>query len=304
MEIYQHSGKAPLVSVLLSVAAGLIVALVGAFLYAWSVQWIPLIFLNFLATVFYAAIVGWAVGGVARAGKVRSLTAVGLASLLCMAAGVWLYWGASIWAMGGREVGWNAWRPDVLWAFVEHLYVNGSWGIKNGNPVTGLFLAAVWVVEIGMLLGIAWVTALACVGQPFCESCGQWTQTEKRVAAFDAEGHEPVWQRVITDDLPALGEVPLLVEDKAKYVRLDFAKCPNCENSNFMTLQAVHITTDNKGNVETIERKLIEHGVLTAEQSQIIRHLAAMAIEEVQIDPAAEAPPAVSESDPSADQQA
>ena len=263
-----------------SLLSGLLVALLGGFLYAWSVQWIPLIYINFLATLAYAAIVGGAVGVVARMGKIRSNLAVGLLTLFAMTVGIWLYWGASIWAMGGREVGINAWRPVVLSEFVQHLFEHGSWGLKNGAPVTGWFLVTVWIVEIGLLLGVAWATAVACVSQPFCESCNEWTETETAVARFDANGHESVWQRVITDDLPALGEVPLLTEDKPKFVRLDFAKCPKCENSNFMTLQAVEITTDSKGNTKTNERKLLSHGILTAEQSQIIRHLASMASEE------------------------
>jgi len=297
METYRHSGRTPLGAAAISLLTGLFIALIGAFAYAWSVQWIPLIYINFLATLAFGALVGGAVGVVARVGRIRSDAVVGLIALFCMAVGVWLYWGASFWAMFGPEAGLRPWGPTLLSAYVQHLFENGSWGLKDGDPIKGWFLTAVWVVEIGLLFVVAWATALACVNQPFCESCGEWTETESAVARFDAKGDEAVWQRVITDDLPALGEVPLLSEDKPNYVRLDFAKCPKCEHSNFMTLQAVEITTDSKGNTKTKERKLLVHGILTAEQSQIIRHLATMTEEEPVVDAPAHNQAALSEND-------
>jgi phage FluMu protein Com len=279
MQTYKHSGSTPFSAVALCLIAGLTAAAIGGFIYAWSLWYIPFIYLNFLATLLYAAIVGWVVGGAAAAGKIRNLTVVGLLSLACMLFGIWIYWGTSIWAMFGVRTGLIAWSPQTLFGFGQDLYEKGSWGFKEGDPIKGPVLALIWLVESGMLLGIAFKTAVGCVNQPFCESCQKWTTAEKGVARFDALGDEPVWQRVITDDLPALGEVPLLAEDRSKFVRLDFAKCPACENSNFMTLQTVEITTDNKGNVKVKERPLITHAVLTAEQSQIIRYLASMASE-------------------------
>ncbi len=280
MQTYKHSGVAPVGSLIKCLLAGLAAAAIGAFVYAWATQWIPIIYLNLLGTLAFGWLVGWIVGVLANLGRVRNSLVVGAIAAFCMTVGLWAYWGASIWAMGGTELGVSAWSPLVLLAFAQHLYENGSWGFKNGAPVTGPFLAGIWLLEAGTLYYMSVKQALGQVRIPYCEQCGEWTEVELAVAAFDATGQEPVWQRVITDDLPALGEVPLLVEDKSNYVRLDFAKCPKCEHSNFMTLQAVSITVNNKGETKTKEKTLISHGVLTAEQSEIIRHLAAMAVEE------------------------
>jgi hypothetical protein len=277
MQRYRHSGIVPLSGAIKTLVFGCAAALVLGFINAYAVAWVPFIYLNFLFTLLFGGAVGMGVNLGIRSGKVRSGWFAGLAALLCMTVGLYVYWGASIWALGGQRIGLRAWSPLVIVELVNALFENGSWGLSDNAPVKGWPLVAVWVVEAGVLYFIAWATALSALMQPFCERCRAWTSMQQGIVRFAGNGGESVWQRIADGDLPALGEVTVLADEPPRFVRLDMARCPHCAESNFLTLKAVELTTDNEGKVKTKERSIVEHAILSSAQVEIIGHLQAEA---------------------------
>jgi hypothetical protein len=250
---------------------------VCGFIKAYAVAWVPFILLNVLFTLLFGGAVGLGIILGTYSGKVRNRWFVGLTALLCMTVGLYFYWGASIWALVGWQVGLKAWSPVAITGFANHLFENGSWGLSDNAPVKGWPLVAVWVLEAGMLYYIAWAMAMSALMQPFCERCGAWTSLQTGIVRFAGKGDEPVWQRIADGELPALGEVTVLGEESPQFVRLDMARCPQCTESNFLTLKAVELTTDKEGKVKTKERSIVEHAILNSAQVEIIGHLQAEA---------------------------
>ena len=206
MQTYRHSGAIPIVGALMSVALGMTAALVGGFVYAYAFWWIPIIYLNFLMTLAFPALIGGAVYYGGHVGKVRNTVFSVVVGVLCSLFGLWVYWGAYAWALGGAEIGLFAWSPDFQIAFAQHLFEKGSWGLSDNTPVTGWFLVAIWVVEAGVILTVAFKMSALDAKTAFCENCRQWANEEKGVARLDSDGSEPVWTEIAQGNLVGLAD--------------------------------------------------------------------------------------------------
>src|SRR5260221_7541009 len=92
---YQHSGKTPLISILLAALAGIAVGIVLAFAYAYVDAWCPYAKGRMLATVVFGLGIGGATAAIAKAGKVRSLAVVlALVATVTLVAYyfAWIFW--------------------------------------------------------------------------------------------------------------------------------------------------------------------------------------------------------------------
>jgi len=204
VKTYSHSGAVPVIGALAAAVGGLVAAVVGGFVYAYAFCWIPFVYINFLIMAGFGAAVGYAVAAGSNWGNVRNSLFVSAAALVCMLAGIWIYWGAYMWALGGTEFGIMAWSPGGIRALAEHLFANGSWGLGKGQAVTGWLLVCFWVAEIAALLWVAVTVARFSTERPFCEACLVWTEEVKGMAKLTGTGSETEWTRVIEGDLPAL----------------------------------------------------------------------------------------------------
>ena len=148
MKTYSHSGAVPVSGGLLTVAAGILAAAILAPIYAYSFRYIPIIYLKVFITLAFGAGIGFAVATAARWGKVRSNFFLGAITLLSTLLGVYLYWAAYLCALAGiDQVGPLALFPPVLVEFSRQLFENGSWGMQEGEPIKGWFLATIWLIE-------------------------------------------------------------------------------------------------------------------------------------------------------------
>jgi hypothetical protein len=271
MKTYSHSGTVPVAGGLLTVLAAGIAAVVCGLIYGYAFYYIPLIYLNVLVTLAFAAGIGYSVAGGVAVGKVRNNLFVGTVSLAATLLGLYVYWGAYLWALAGiDQVGLWAFFPPTLIRFAQALFEKGSWGLSDGNPITGWVLAALWVVETGIVLVVSLLLSLRYSDVPFCETCNEWTQVERGVARLAADGSEPAWENVLAGDLPALAEFHPSPPGAAQFVRLDVARCPRCDQSRFVTIKAVEIVVDKNGNTSEKERELITNGTLTPGQFAVI----------------------------------
>jgi hypothetical protein len=277
MQTYSHSGGVPVVGGVATVLAGVVAAVLGGFVYGYAFYYIPIIFLNILVTLAFAAGIGMAVAVAARAGKVRNNLFVGTIGLLATFLGMYVYWGAYCWALLGiGEVGLFAFTPMGLIAFGQELFENGSWGLRDGDPIKGWFLVAMWVAETGMILFVSMMCALLDAKRPFCEACREWTEIERGVARLAASGNEPQWAQVLAGDLPALAAFPPADSTSMQFVRLDVARCPRCEQSRFLSITAVQIIIDKKGKTSEKERTLVTNAILTPAQFAVVEACATL----------------------------
>jgi len=272
VKTYSHSGAVPVIGGLLTVAAGILAAAILAPIYAYSFHYIPIIYLNLFITLAFGAGIGFAVAQAARWGKVRSNFFLGAITLLSTLLGLYLYWAAYLWALAGiGQVGPLALFPPVLVEFSQQLFENGSWGMKEGEPIKGWLLATIWLVETIVVLTLAFVVAFHDSDRPFCETCNVWTDIEPGVARLAATGQEPEWQQVLAGDLPALASFDPAEPGSPQYVRLDAARCPRCEETRLLTVNAVQIVVDKNGQPSEKATALVTNAIITPAQFAVIQ---------------------------------
>ena len=170
---YEHSGKAPLGGILLTLVGGLIVATVLGAIYGFLIYWSPFIYINAIITVACGVGLAMSVGGLAKAGKIRKSGLVTVVGLVVALLAYYVHW--SVWA--GRMIEAQITAPGELWAFVSAVNAMGPWSIFGWTP-TGFSLWGIWSIEALIIVGISTLLAHSLIDLPFCEDTGQWT-TEK-----------------------------------------------------------------------------------------------------------------------------
>jgi hypothetical protein len=259
MQRYSHSGTIPIGGALMCLVGSAVATALLAVVYALVIRFIPFVYLNFLATLGFGLAMGFMVALLGKLGKIRSKAFMLFAWLFTLAVGYYIYWGATIWTHGGLGIGLLAFDPLVIIEFGKVLFEKGSWGLFGAQAVTGWFLVAFWIAEIGCLGWFSYSVALAEIDQPFCETCNQWTETEKGVAMFNATGSEPEWDNLKMGDYSALTRLPMLATSLPNYVRVDVEHCPQCGNSNFLNIYKVQVKVDDEGDEQlTLVRELVD----------------------------------------------
>ena len=269
--VYKHSGAIPLIGGLMTVVVGLLAAFIGGLIYAYAFQWIPIIYINFVVTLAFGALIGGAVGWSAMTGKIRNNMLVSLLTLIFATLGVYAEWGFTPMALGIPGAGLDGLRPDVVIGLAKYLYAEGSWGMSDGAPVKGIFLAILWVVEAGTILVTAFLVCKAFgTSQPFCERCDAWTTSQEGVVFLQATGDEPAWSGIIAGDLNGLNEFVHASGRESLLVRLDVAVCGTCEDSDFLTISRVTYSTDNEGNIKEDKKPLVTNMIIDRKQLEFV----------------------------------
>jgi hypothetical protein len=262
----------------MAAAAG---ALAGAFLgvmYAFSFYYVPYVYLNFLFALAFGAGTGYVVGIAAREGKIRNVAAVSGLALGAAAVGIYVEWAACIYALVPladmpalwSKLGLAALWPPIVAGLMADLFREGSWGLSEGVMVRGWPLVALWVVEASCIALAAVKTATQQIAKlPFCESCQEWVAGRTPHLYF-GEGSEPVWTHVKQGVFETLAMTPRATGQEPTYVRLILSACPNCSESNFLTVTACRNTVDAKGNPKLEEQELASNLILAAHQADIV----------------------------------
>jgi hypothetical protein len=274
MQRYSHSGIVPAQGAILTLVAGVSAAALGGVVYAFAAYWLTWGPLRFLLMLGYSLLVGVAIAVAANRGKIRSPLFNTAVALLAVAVGLWVYWGAYDVAKNGLAVVPSAWTPAGFVRNGTDLFQNGSFTMKRKQKADGWLLVGFWIAEGVCVTGIVIVLARSDANVPFCETCLEWTKSEKGLMYLAADGNEPAWYEVLSGDLPALAVFERAMSTTSPHVRLDLARCPKCEHSNYVSLTAVTITKDKKGNDKTKERSLITNGAITDPEAVFLAEFA------------------------------
>ena len=271
MHAYERSGVVPAVGAVINFVVGAGAAAAAAVIYTYTTVYIPFIFLNFLLTVGFGFVIGYAAGKGAVWGKVRNGFFVLVATLFAVGVGIYMEWAASAYIFI-EGIGIHAINPLAILALVQALYAEGSWGMSEDSNVTGVFLALIWLIEIGVITGAALLTsAVVASSKPFCETCDQWTELEEGIRYFLPGGGETVWGRIVSGDFEAFDMLERAHGTEPAFVRIDLASCPRCQQSDFITIKAIQTTTDENGKESKQESVIGEHLVASRDQVTFLR---------------------------------
>ncbi|MCA9059388.1 MAG: hypothetical protein KDA85_12850 [Planctomycetaceae bacterium] len=278
-EVYRHSGRISVLGLLLMLIAGFATALVGGVVYTYIVSWIPIIYVNVIATMGFGAVIGFVVGNCSRLGKVRNNAILILLTLGTSMLALYVAWIFDCLARFGFSDGALLWHPLDLQHYISMFYKEGFWsmGRNEESMVSGLFLGAIWLAEaaaiIGISIAVAWGTTAAL---PFCEYCDCWTDRTTSICrlAWQQPSAEPeLGVELSSGDLTALQQYVSMPQVVDGGLRIDICKCPSCDQSTYVTVGRVKLSYDKNGAEQIRTTNLITNQQIGPEQLEFLTNL-------------------------------
>lgn len=266
MNQYKHTGEAPSSGVLMALSAGIAAALLLSVPYAYITVYIPFIYLNVLAVVGFGMGIGICISKVARVGMVQSPAVVMLVGIVCACAAEYFNWVAWIFALTRQDV--LVFNPTGILHIAGAVLKEGTWGMTGDEPVKGVFLLIVWVIEFGIIIWFAAAIARGGITDWFCcPECKKWFDTATKSIAYELPGDlDGVVSRLKQLDFNALKELRRLDEiNHSKFLTLELYFCPQCVKFGCFSLNSIELIQKKK-EVETKTVNLIEKVLLPVER--------------------------------------
>jgi hypothetical protein len=290
-DTYKPSGRFSLSFVLWFLIAGLL-TIVAAFVYQLGLHWIPIIYANLLLTLAMGYVVGTLNGIVIQQGKVRN---TGIA-LLCLLGLIVIGLGAKFTFQYLRargelrqflsqidqelrmEDGQVVSADEVVQAYtpVEHLKerVEVGWQIgkvgqaNQGNPMSGIVVYIVWLIELGAIGYIAGKATLAAMKRPFSEKMGVWADESEVVMILPVTNEEMVAKIKAAISVQDLLELPIPKSDESnQFAVYTVHSVPGVEMEDaYLTVELQTHLVNGKGEKEVKTQSLVRNAILSSAQ--------------------------------------
>lgn len=261
---YRHSGKAPLLGLILIGATGLVTVPILGLIYGYLIFYIPFVYLSVLLVFIYVFAVGFVLNKAIKWGKVRNTFIVGLAGF-----------GFGLFA---EYVGWVAWIaafardasyllefffPWEVFSIIIEIGKQGAWSF-NGTTPTGGFLYFIWMVEAILVVGgITYYTLNLFSEVPFCEDSETWVEKKKTLAVFAPLANPNSFKASISQgSFLAFNELKLLHSGNA-YTVFELYECEVCKNFFVLNIKDVKISVDRRGRRNQQVKTIIKNLMLT-----------------------------------------
>jgi hypothetical protein len=277
---YRHTGRAPILGTTVAVLGTWAAVTVIGIVYAYAQLYVKIAdIVAVLLALGFAAAMAFAVYGALRWGKVRSMAIVAIVAISS--------------AILGWYVSWVAWehrllhqaninvpmyrlfeRPNVIWNIARDINDTGTFTM-NDRPVTGGELWAFWALESVLFLGLTMFLPIRLMRDAaFCESCGHWCKKHEGVVRLaTAADEETLRQRVEAKDFPYLLALGGASRSDPLHIRADVYDCPNCPNTNLLTVSRCTVTVGANGQRSEKARKIVDRLWLDESQANALREL-------------------------------
>jgi hypothetical protein len=271
LQAYRPSGKFTAAGLVVPLLAGAVVAFPLGLVYSKALRWIPFIYINMLATVGYGFALGWLTSLTVKHTRVRNVTLATLLGAAVGCIGVYFEWSGFIWAVWEEAPLFSP--PGDILAAMSFLYEYGSWGLKSGGNITGIFLAIIWTCEAGAIVGFAVMLPRAFVqNTPYCEKTGCWLEEQKQIDTLEAI-RDPVQREAIRagDIMPVVQAGPR--GDELVHTRLLLKRSPQCRVFCTVRVQEVTSEIDKDGKLKSSTADLTGDLILPASMFDLVAQL-------------------------------
>jgi hypothetical protein len=163
--------------------------------------------------------------------------------------------------------------PTLLWQILLKVNELGAWSMW-GTTFSGPALWAVWFVEaLIVLVGAPAMAWAVLTSDLFCESCQVWCDEDKSVMSLAAADLGEMKRRVEAKDFQFLKSIGAPPNDAASWYKLDMHKCPNCNNTNALSLKLETLKVDKDGKPSVNTSDFMDKLLLSATEANQLRHL-------------------------------
>lgn len=280
---YKHSGKAPLVSLLLGLVVGTLTASLVGGIYSYVILYLPIAgFITFILSAGYGALCGFVTAYVMKRGRVRnyglSLGVVLLGQLL----GFYVAWAVWVYALISKaepEAGFSllaVMNPLLLWKAITVINASGAWTMSGSTP-TGLVLWGLWAFEAVLVFGGAWVVAASVFsGEVFCERCDRWCDHEPCVLVLPPADHSEVKRAFEERRFESL---TLGTATSDQFIAVSVRSCGACGELQTLTLTQLTTTINKEGKEETARTEILAGLLMEAAEVAALREMGKAQVE-------------------------
>lgn len=286
---YKHSGQFSAMGLPVALVASLAAAIILGAVYAYIDLYCPIVYVNFFATAGFGFAVGWVTALLLRWGRVRNNVVTKIVAALTALGALYSSWVFWVFALFQKSFGALpltpvelAIHPLGLGRTIQAIAETGTWSIghigsSHGNQesVHGIWLWAVWIIEAGIIAWLAIsVTVSAGKALPYCERCQAWCRVGRRLFSTPPGDNELLKQRLESKDFAYL--MSLGPEKKplpSKWYEVYLHKCDQCRDFNTLTVKAVSMQVNKKGQQQKKERAIVDKLLLSDKELQSLQML-------------------------------
>lgn len=271
LQAYRPSGKFTAAGLVVPLLVGAAVAFPLGLVYSKALRWIPFVYINMLATCAYGFALGWLANLAVKHTRVRNVTLATLLGAAIGCIGVYFEWSGFIWAVWEEAPLFSP--PGDILAAMSFLYEHGSWGMRSGGNVTGVFLALIWIAEAGTILVFATMLPRAFAQDtPYCEKTGCWLEEQKQIDTLEAI-RDPVQREAVRagDIMPVVQAKPR--GDELVHTRLLLKRSPKCHVFCTVRVQEVTYEVDKDGKLKSSTADLTGDLILPASMFDLVAQL-------------------------------
>lgn len=282
---YSPSGKCSVLTLPSVIVASIVGAPLGWF-YQRAIDWIPLIYLNFLVTVVLCFAVVMLARLAVRIGKCRNIAFGAIAGLLVGSTVLAATYRSGMEGLSNelraalqRELKANAEvsvNPNATLGLGEYVALRKEmgWHIsykgKGDLPITGNIVLLFWFLEGATLILAGLAGGIGGASEPFSEQANRWADHKVLVREqhVDSDVVNQMLKRASSVDelVRPVPEVNPLMARDPKVVKYFIATCPGGEDIGFLTIEAVTKFRDKEGKEQEKSETLFTDLILEPRQ--------------------------------------
>ena len=255
---YRNSGRTPIVRLFLALLTILPAVAIAGGVYALIAAHLPMLRFAKLVLILAALLMAgfaFAIGGLTGKmlmwARVRNLAMVWIVAVLAAVVAWYVSWVTWEWHMFtqaepdipkipflfGLFI-----RPRAVWSFANAINRVGTFGLKN-DTIKGPFLWILWLIEAGVVLGVASIVPYRMVRRlAFCESCQKWGRNREGILSVGpAEDEERLRARLALKDLSALEELGPADFSAPRRLRVDLQNCQTCDQMHLLSVYRIDV---------------------------------------------------------------
>jgi len=279
IETYKPSGKfTPIFPLYLIGAFAVIIGL--AWLYVRVLDWIPLIYISFLATAAFGFGCAMLLHLAVNVGKCRNVLLATLAGLLIGAGAIgakhWMQYKYTLGEIakiaatenGGENVSADEVGQQITFPLYIDFRVKTGWSVGrrgSSGDISGIFVYGVWLLEALVVLACCVVLPRGKAKEPFSESSDKWADEETALLSYMVPEHLPVYEDVETlDDVLDFPE-PADNSPRSLIYKLNSVPGEDEEDS-YLSVISQHLSYDKEGKANTVDTNVFEFVPISAER--------------------------------------